>query len=143
MRLKKYNLLIIFLIILTRISSQESISFNIKSSVDGDYVPYVEVYDSTKGYITTSDANGNVTIAISDSPKIITLFAFEYSILEVVFSDIRNNSSLYLNPLTQNLSEVEVVSRKAKIFSLTRLKDYEGTSIYAGKKMKLSLLKKI
>ena len=140
MRLKKYNLLIIFLIILTRISSQESISFNIKSSVDGDYVPYVEVYDSTKGYITTSDANGNVTIAISDSPKIITLFAFEYSILEVVFSNIKNNSSIYLNPLTQNLSEVEVVSRKAKIFSLTRLKDYEGTSIYAGKKNEVILV---
>ena len=140
MRLKKYNLLIIFLIILTRISSQDSISFYVKSSVDDDYIPYVEVYDSTKGYITTSDANGNVTIAISDSPKIITLFAFEYSILEVVFSDIRNNSSLYLNPLTQNLSEVEVVSRKAKIFSLTRLKDYEGTSIYAGKKNEVILV---
>ena len=102
MKLKKYNLLIILFIVLTRISSQDSISFNVKSSFDDDYIPYVEVYDSTKGYITTSDANGEVTIAISDSPKIITLFAFEYSILEVVFSDIRNNSSIYVNPLTQN-----------------------------------------
>ena len=143
MKLKKYNLFIILFIVLTRISSQDSISFNVKSSIDDDYIPYVEVYDSSKGYITTSDANGEVTISIIDSPKIITLFAFEYSILEVVFSDIRNNSSIYLNPLSQNLNEVEVFSRKAKIFSLTRLKDYEGTSIYAGKKMKLSLLKKI
>jgi Fe(3+) dicitrate transport protein len=140
MKLKKYNLFIILFIVLTRISSQDSISFNVKSSFDDDYIPYVEVYDSTKGYITTSDANGEVTIAISDSPKIITLFAFEYSILEVVFSDIRNNSSIYLNPLTQNLSEVEVISRKAKIFSLTRLKDFEGTSIYAGKKNEVILV---
>ena len=80
MKLKKYNLLFILFIVLTRISSQDSISFNVKSSIDDDYIPYVEVYDSSKGYITTSDANGEVIISIIDSPKIITLFAFEYSI---------------------------------------------------------------
>ena len=34
--------------------------------------------------------------------------------------------------MTQNLSEVEVVAQRLNV-SLTRLKDYEGTSIYAGK----------
>ena len=140
MRLKNYNSLIIFFLFLTKISSQDSISFTVKSSVNDDYISYVEVYDSGKGYLTTSDANGEVTIGLSDPPKIISLFSYEYSISEVLFSDIKNNSILYLYPLTQNLTEVEVVSRKDKIFSLTRLKDYDGTSIYAGKKNEVILV---
>ena len=55
-------------------------------------------------------------------------------------STIENGTTLYLNKMIQNLDEVEVIARNTKIFTLKRLADYKGTSVYAGKKNEVILV---
>jgi len=45
-----------------------------------------------------------------------------------------------LTLLSEQLNEVEIKARKAKAFELSRLKDVEGTAIYAGKKTEVVLV---
>ena len=42
--------------------------------------------------------------------------------------------TITLERLSQELSEVEIIAQKEKVFELQRLKDVEGTAIFAGKK---------
>ena len=47
---------------------------------------------------------------------------------------------IFLKPLGEQLSEVELNVRKTKVFALKRLKDVEETAIYAGKKTEVVLV---
>ena len=99
----------------------------------------VEVYNSN-GLISISDSNGKVQFELPVTSQKLTLFSYEFDILEIDASTIENGSTLYLNKMIQNLDEVEVIARNTKIFTLKRLADYKGTSIYAGKKNEVVLV---
>ncbi len=99
----------------------------------------VEVYNSN-GLISISDSNGKVQFELPVTSQKLTLFSYEFDILEIDASSIENGSTLYLNKMIQNLDEVEVIARNTKIFTLKRLADYKGTSIYAGKKNEVVLV---
>ena len=58
----------------------------------------------------------------------------------VVFKNKSSNLSIILNSFSEELSEIQIKSRKKKIFELKRLKDVVGTSIYAGKKTEVVLV---
>jgi Fe(3+) dicitrate transport protein len=52
------------------------------------------------------------------------------------FTDLK----IELNFLSEELSEIQIKTRRAKVFELKRLKDVEGTAIYAGKKTEVILV---
>ena len=45
-----------------------------------------------------------------------------------------------LKPLVEDLSEVVISAKKREVFQLSRLKDFEKTAIYAGKKTEVILV---
>ena len=75
-----------------------------------------------------------MSVSIVNRDINLTLFYYGYDILEVESSFLQNGTVFQLNPINKVLTEVEVIARNSKIFSLKRLKDYEGTSINSGKK---------
>ncbi len=47
---------------------------------------------------------------------------------------------VYLEPILEQLDEIEIISRNEKIFSLQRLNEFEGTTIFEGKKNEVVLV---
>ena len=136
MKLEKFSLIFLLLLILcSQLNAQQSsISFYVKDSTLSNPLEGVEVYDSKIGFLTKSDENGIIEINLSTDNSLIILFSFGYNILELKPNEIKSNAVYFLKPNAENLNEVEVIARNTKIFSLKRLKDFEGTSINAGKK---------
>ena len=136
MKLRKYSLIFLSsLILCSQLNAQlSSISFFVKDSILSNPLEGVEVYDSKIGFLTKSNEKGNIEINLSKDNSLIILFSFGYNILELKPNELKSNAVYFLKPNTENLNEVEVIARNTKIFSLKRLNDFEGTSIYAGKK---------
>ena len=135
---RRYSLLIFWAFASFFSYSQKYVSFSFKEiGIEG-----VEVYNSN-GLISISDSNGKVQFELPVTSQKLTLFSYEFDILEIDASSIENGSTLYLTKIIQNLDEVEVIARNTKIFTLKRLADYKGTSIYAGKKMRWFWFRKV
>ena len=135
MRLLNYSFKLFFFLVSAIITAQErQLDFLIVDSISGLPIEGVEVYDRNLGLIEISNSDGKVSAYVDNIDVNLTLFYYGYDILEVDTSYLKNGTVLQLNPISQVLTEVEVIARNSKIFSLKRLKDYEGTSINSGKK---------
>jgi Fe(3+) dicitrate transport protein len=65
----------------------------------------------------------------------LVFYAFGYQILEkTIQSNDTARLNIQLETLSEELTEVEIIAQNNKVFELQRLKDVEGTAIYAGKK---------
>ena len=142
MKLKKYSFIFLFVLILcVKLNAQQSsTSFYIKDLISSNPLEGVEVYDSKIGFLTKSDKDGFIEIDLSSNNNLIIVFSFGYNILELKPNEINSNTVYFLKPNAENLNEVEIIARNTKIFSLKRLKDFEGTSINAGKKNEVILV---
>ena len=120
--------------------AQNLYSGYIKSSEDNKPINNVEIYDKNGGEITQTNIDGFFSFISEKREITLVLFARNFNVYE---QKIESNSNIRikLRPLSRELMEVEVKSRKQKIFELKRLKDIEGTSIYAGKKNEVVLIK--
>ena len=137
MKLLNYSVLMFFFVVSTITTAQERrLDFFVYDSVTAMPIEGVEVYHSNLGLIQTSNSQGKVSVSIVNRDINLTLFYYGYDILEVESSFLQNGTVFQLNPINKVLTEVEVIARNSKIFSLKRLKDYEGTSINSGKKMR-------
>lgn len=121
-------------------AQQRQLEFSVRDMVTGLSIERVELYDSNYGLLGYSDSEGKFSLLLREGSAMLTLFSYGYDILELELSAIQNGVELQLSPIFESLTEVEVVARNAKIFSLKRLKDYEGTSINSGKKNEVILL---
>lgn len=121
-------------------AQQRQLEFSIRDSVSGVFIEGVELYDSNNGLLAYSDSDGKFNLLLEDRTATLTLFSYGYDILELESSALKNGDELQLNPIFESLTEVEVVARNAKIFSLKRLKDYEKTFINSGKKNEVILM---
>ncbi|MBD3863636.1 TonB-dependent receptor domain-containing protein [Olleya marilimosa] len=141
MRLKDYNLLLLLMLSAFSMLAQQQISGTITNQ-NGETLSDVGVYDTVKGLITKSDANGNFNFETEKATLNLTFFNYEYQVLEqTVTSTEAKNLKIILLPLSETtLSEVEITVRKAKLFSLKQLADVEDTAIYAGKKTEVVLI---
>ena len=62
-------------------------------------------------------------------------FSYEYQVKEQAVNVTQTSVvDIFLEDLSEQLSEVEIIARKRKVFELSRLRDVEETAIYAGKK---------
>ena len=120
--------------------AQNLYSGYIKSSEDNKPINNVEIYDKNGGEITQTNIDGFFSFISEKREITLVLFARNFNVYEQKIES-NSNISIQLRPLSRELMEVEVKSRKQKIFELKRLKDIEGTSIYAGKKNEVVLIK--
>ena len=135
------NLALIYLLLFCNFSFAQNIySGFIKSSENNKPIKGVEIYNKIGGELSQTDENGFFKFNSSEKDLTIILFARNFNVFEQkIISNEKIN--IQLRPLSRELMEVEVKSRKQKIFELKRLSDVEGTSIFAGKKNEVVLVK--
>ena len=110
-----------------------------KSSVNG--LASVEIYNEFGEILAVSNSEGAYNF-ISFESKLNLIF-FKYGYTPFKSSVILNGEKLadvLLDKSSEQLSEVQIVVAKQKLFSIKRLKDVEGTAIYAGKKTEVILI---
>lgn len=142
---KAFNLFFIFLAAFFYGQAQNSLSGKVVSSENNMAIPQAELYNKTLGELTTADENGNFLInGLPDGVYDFAAFSYQYEVIEqqvTVSGD--TNITFELSPLGENLSEVVLTQRREKLFALRKLKDVEGTAIYAGKKSEVISLDKV
>ncbi|RXJ45856.1 TonB-dependent receptor domain-containing protein [Gelidibacter gilvus] len=140
MKLKDFSVFIMCLIGFSALS-QNTVSGIVTNARTQQPVADVDVYDKVSGLLTRTDASGLYEFTTTKSNLTLVFFSYEFEAKEL---QLKVSSSTTLNvsidELGIALTEVEVTARKTKVFELSRLKDVEGTSIFAGKKTEVVLV---
>ncbi|GAA3621984.1 TonB-dependent receptor domain-containing protein [Flavivirga jejuensis] len=140
MRLKDFKI-IAALIFSVSFFAQNNISGTVTFSKDNRPINNVKVYDKASGLLATTDDSGYFQFQTSKKTLTLIFFSLEYEAEEIsIQTNTTSELKIVLKDLTQNLSEVEITARKQRLFELKRLKDVEGTAIYAGKKTEVILV---
>ncbi|THD65840.1 TonB-dependent receptor [Robertkochia marina] len=141
MRSKAFKFLVLFLIS-TSVFSQVEVKGRITDAENGEPLPFVEVYDKARGLLTSSDAEGYYSFTTTKTELTLIFLSYAHEIKEeVLLLDGQDKElNILLETLTVALTEVEVTARRKRVFELSRLKDVEGTAIYAGKKTEVVLV---
>ncbi|QLE02109.1 TonB-dependent receptor [Galbibacter sp. BG1] len=136
MTLKDYKILLVFLCIAPTLWAQYSVKGIITSLEDNTPVAGVEIYDHLSQQLVRSNSDGFYQLNnLKPGKHLFTVFSYEYRIVEDTLSIYGNMIKNYeLEQLNEQLSEVVVTRQKEKVFALKKLRNVEGTAIYAGKK---------
>lgn len=95
----------------------------------------VNVYDREKGILAQTNALGYFELETLKEELNLVFYGLQYQILEKTIKPSETSSlSIELEALSEELSEVQIIAQKEKVFALNRLNDVVGTAIYAGKK---------
>lgn len=141
MRLKDCSLIVIAFLVFAFAKAQFQISGKVTDAISGLPISDVGIYEKDAGVLATSDAKGSYSFKTKKQNLTIFLFTYDYEVFEktlVIEKDAVYNYSL--KELSEELTAIEITARKEKIFQLERLKDVEGTAIYAGKKTEVVLI---
>ncbi|WP_407556952.1 TonB-dependent receptor domain-containing protein [Winogradskyella sp. 4-2091] len=141
MKLKVYNTLLLVLITVSAALAQGKVSGIVTSQESNTALSNVEIFEKASGLLAKTNDKGY--FEFTTTKKILTLvfFSYEYQVVEIMIAvngDTTVNQSL--ESLGEQLTEVEITARKAKVFELSRLNDVEETAIYAGKKTEVILV---
>lgn len=141
MKLKDYSFLLLLLVTVSGYS-QYKISGTVKNS-GGGILTDVEVVNKTtnKSYKTNNQGEFEITLQHDGTYELFFVsenYDIEEKSVVVNTSDVRID--VQLNQQIKNLSEVVINARKEKIFNLKKLRDVEGTAIFAGKKTEVILV---
>ena len=141
MKLKVFKLLI-FLIFFPIFSyAQVSVFGKVYDKQTAIGIASVEIYDELGELLATTDSKGQYQFTASKSR--LTLIYFNYGYIPFRKTFIPDGLSLEdieLEESTEQLSEVQILAAKQKLFSIKRLEDVVGTSIFAGKKTEVILV---
>jgi Fe(3+) dicitrate transport protein len=140
-RLKDFSVLL-FLLIVTTASSQNKIIGTITDAT-GKPLSSVEVYNKTTNNKVFTNTAGSFVMESNKSGSFDFVFFKEgYAIIEQ--NSITTGSTLTIVLTKINtLSEVIIKKQNDKMFALHKLKDIEGTAIYAGKKTEVIDISKL
>ena len=133
MRLKIFKILFVLLLL----ASVQVYSQNIFTGQVLDYtknpLPAVEIYDFDDGYITKTDNNGRFEFTSDKSQIKLVLYKLEFNYEMINLDSDSIFKNFYMTPYSIDLNEVIVID-KENIFSVKKLNDVVGTSLFAGKK---------
>lgn len=100
----------------------------------------VEIYTKDEGLITRSNSTGFFEFSASSDILELIFFSYNYQVKEFQINNSNAELTIQLDPLTENLQEVEIIAQKRKVFALKRLGEFKGTSIFSGKKNEVILV---
>lgn len=133
-----YN--IISLIFISQTLAQSRVSGFVYDEVSGSPIENVAIFDNYNDKTFYSDLNGYFDFNINKNSVEIIFYSEGYRVL---IKNIESNSTsliINLSSKVEELNEVIVRANRKKIFQIKRMKDYEGTYVYAGKKNEVILL---
>ncbi len=100
-----------------------------------------EVIELSSGARAITDETGYFYFDINkDDATQFIIFKEGFEIYEYLIGSVEDQYIIALDKLSVELSEVEFVRKRQEIFATRKLKDIEGTTIYAGKKTEVVLL---
>jgi Fe(3+) dicitrate transport protein len=129
-------LLIIFLINTPVVSSQNTLEVIINTPDEGFENETVEIYLKNSGFIGVVPIGEVYKFNLkNNNPTSIIIISMYHPLIEKDIDPKKDfKISILLPSRVQNLSEVIINARKKRVFELRRLKDFEGTYVFAGKK---------
>lgn len=138
---RRLKVLLSFLTILLTVSlSAQSITGRVVDAA-GKALSAVEVLNSRTEQRVLSDASGQFVISVTTYPVDLLFIDDDYHLHLETLDDVPGGTlSITLKALEVELSEIVISERRAVIYGLRRLRDVEGTAIYAGKKTEVVVL---
>lgn len=133
MRLRAFS---IFLLLSFPVFGQDSqkLKVIIEDSLESSKGTEVEIYDSVYGLIKKEKLGTYFEINISQYPTTLYFYVEGFPLKDFTFENKKKDPITLSIDKVEELNEVVLNAQKRKVFNLSRLSDYEGTSIYAGKK---------
>ncbi|MGJ8732151.1 MAG: TonB-dependent receptor domain-containing protein [Cellulophaga sp.] len=141
MKLKDFKIIVLLIFCNASLYAQYKVSGTVTSKENNLPINGVEIFNKAKGKLSVTNNKGYYEFTTDDKQLEIVFFSYEYNIEEEIVNVVGNTVlNKQLSAVEIELTEVEVVARKAQIFNLKRLQDVVGTSIYAGKKTEVVLV---
>lgn len=145
MRLKDFCCFALLLLSGTFCYSQYNISGKIIDKETNEVIPNVEIYNTTIDKLIKSNHKGEFSFTELQPGKYKLQFLsdnFDVASQEAEVTNASLDITILMTSLNIVLSEVIIEDRRNEVFGLTKLKDIEGTSIYAGKKTEVVIISK-
>ena len=142
MKLKVFKIIFYLLFFGAYLSQAQNKVFGIIELEDETLsVEDIFIYDGNNKFLTSTDKKGYYEFLTSKNKMNLIYLLIGSQFIEKEI-DIKPNTeiNIFFKKQTKILSEVIIKGQKIKEFQLKRLKDVEGTSIYAGKKTEVILV---
>ena len=140
MRIRTYVIaVILFMALCSGLGAQ--ITGTVVDAESGIGLAGVEVIEVNSGFSTLCDKDGiyDLDMVVAEPLQLI-LFKEGYQLKEVIIDSNTEEYDFQLLRLSVELSEVELVRQRKEIFAIRKLKNVEGTAIYAGKKSEVIVM---
>tara|TARA_B110000879_G_scaffold37428_1_gene52108 strand:+ start:1134 stop:3551 length:2418 start_codon:yes stop_codon:yes gene_type:complete len=138
--MKSRTLLLFLLFLQSVVYSQYKISGRVVTA-DNKPINKVQIYNETGDLLAQTGVLGKFKFSTEKEALQLIIYVEAYQ-LKNVYLKLKDfvNTKVILETFSQNLSEIQIKARTAKVFELKRLGDVEGTSIFAGKKTEVVLV---
>ena len=142
MKLKVFNVIFYLLFFGAYLSQAQNKVFGLIEVEDETLsVEDIFIYDGNNKFLTSTDKKGYYEFLTSKNKmNLIYLLVGSQFIEKEIDIKLNTEINIFFKKQTKILSEVIIKGQKIKEFQLKRLKDVEGTSIYAGKKTEVILV---
>ena len=137
---KLINFNIVFLIFINFCLGQDKVSGYVLDEETNLPINNVAIYDNNSDQIYYSDSDGYFEFIKNKNTVEIVFFIEGYILLSKQLDEDNVNLDIKLSSRVEQLNEVVVRANKKKIFQIRRMKDFEETSVFAGKKNEVILL---
>ena len=137
---KLINFNIVFLIFINFCLGQDKVSGYVLDEETNLPINNVAIYDNNSDQIYYSDSDGYFEFIKNKNTIEIVFFIEGYILLSKQLDEDNVNLDIKLSSRVEQLNEVVVRANKKKIFQIRRMKDFEETSVFAGKKNEVILL---
>lgn len=136
-------LFLVFFAINSFAFSQYTVS-GVVSSEDQKNLQNVEIYNEKGKLLAQTNQKGFYKFTSNKTKLTLVFYAPGFHLLKKTISVLENTTlPITLQSLSEQLSEIEILGIKRKVFALKQLKKIEGTAIYAGKKSEVVLIDEV